>query len=85
VAFGNLFAVLSTEPVREISPARVGGATAATGRMRGGPLVKSDPPTERNNWIGCYWKARTWLEVIKTGVWIVLQGIRPGGPFDLFS
>jgi hypothetical protein len=43
------------------------------------------PPEGRNNGVACFWKVRTWLEVIKSGVWIVLQGIRPGGPFDLFS
>lgn len=46
--------------------------------------MKSDPPEGRNDGAVRFWKVRTWLELIKTGVWIVLQSIRPGGPFDLF-
>lgn len=46
--------------------------------------MKSGPAEGRNDGAACFWKVRTWLEVIKTGVWIVLQGFRSGGPFDLF-
>lgn len=41
-------------------------------------------PQRRDDGGERYWKLRTWLEVIKTGVWIAFQWIRPGGPFGPF-
>lgn len=41
-------------------------------------------PQRRDDGAERYWKLRTWLDLIKAGVWIVFQVVWPGGPFGPF-
>lgn len=40
-------------------------------------------PRKPDDGSGPYWKVRIGLEVLKTGIWMVFQWIRPGGPGGL--